>query len=170
MSLFLRKIRRSRWHRGDLVPWLAEEELQADALLDLKTEDSRLSVWVVEDDRSNLRKILAAMAAGSDNLSNLDYALFDSGLVEGIAATTSLAPGNTPDRQANEEWHRDIVELTVAKIQKLARIIGFSAKKERAGCKEVAEAIAEAVKEGRINLESLKESIKKKVSKVLPQG
>ena len=76
MAFLLRKIRKPRWYKQDL-PWVAANDIQPDPLGDLTTSENKLSVWYVKDDKSNLDQVLAAIAASSGSLSNLDYALFN---------------------------------------------------------------------------------------------
>ena len=68
MPLFLRIIRKAKWYKNEQVPWLPEGELQADTLTDLSTKSNELSVWHIEDDRSNLEQVVTALAAGRDHL------------------------------------------------------------------------------------------------------
>jgi hypothetical protein len=77
MPLILRKIRKARWYQYDRsdFPWLLEEDIPADPLGDLATNDNELSVWQINDDKSNLPRVAAALAANCDDISNLDYAL-----------------------------------------------------------------------------------------------
>ena len=77
MPFILRTIRKSKWYKHERVPWLVEGELQADALGDLRTSDNELSVWLVEDDESNLEQVVTALAVTRQRISNVDYALFD---------------------------------------------------------------------------------------------
>jgi hypothetical protein len=74
MPLMLRKIRKARWYQHNQAdfPWLLDEDIPADPLGDLVTNDNELSVWQINDDKSNLHRIAAALAANSDDISNLD--------------------------------------------------------------------------------------------------
>lgn len=47
------------------------------ALSSLRTKDNRLSVWRIDEDRGNLHRVVAALAAGRDFLDKLDYAVID---------------------------------------------------------------------------------------------
>ena len=81
MPFVLRKIRKSKWWKHPGVPWLAHSDLQADALGDLQTSSNQLSVYHIEDDKSNLEQIVTALAASRDTIANLDYALLDLQIV-----------------------------------------------------------------------------------------
>lgn len=71
---YLRKIRRNRWY--DSIPWLQPGDIQADALGDITTSDNQLSVWLVDNDRSHLEQIVAALTANCEFISNFDYVIF----------------------------------------------------------------------------------------------
>ena len=84
MSFILRKIRKGRWHGSDVLKWLPANELPADSLVDLATKDNQLSIYIVEGDRSNLDRIIAALSANCDFISNFDYALLDKEVLDVI--------------------------------------------------------------------------------------
>ena len=69
MSFFLRKIRKAKWYKDEKDTWLADGELQADSLVDLKTDDNALSVWYIEHDKSNLKRVIAALGANTKKIS-----------------------------------------------------------------------------------------------------
>lgn len=127
MSFILRKIRKAKWYKNSNVGWLKEGELQADALVDLKTDSNRLSVYYVEADESNLERIITALAATSDSPSNLDYALIDTLILDQLGIQTLAIPGVTPDEKVNK-WHIDLTELTAAALYNLAQQIHTNAK------------------------------------------
>jgi len=155
VPLILRKIRKAKWYRNDAVPWLAKEGLQADALVDLATKGNRLSVYVVEDDRSNLERIITAIAANCDFISDFDYALFAQETLDEIKINAEHTSGETPDTVVNS-WHRDLVELSAANIFALANVIVTNAERKRVLSKRVLELVARAVASGQIEREKLR--------------
>lgn len=163
VPLLLRAIRKSKWSTDNNILWLSAQEIQADALVDLKTSNNTLSVWYVEDDRSNLQQVITALASNRDNVANLDYALFDLKLVEDIGIKVEINEGATPYDKANR-WHRDLVELSANKLIKLAEIILTKSHKERVLEKKILNLIKEAVKDGEIDRTKLKENIVKKLT------
>jgi hypothetical protein len=88
----LRKIRKAKWYKHQKVAWLKAGELQADAIGDLYTENNALSMWLVTDDKSNLQRVAAALAANCEYLGNLDYALLKVELICVYLVTTNLFP------------------------------------------------------------------------------
>lgn len=161
--MWFRKIRKSKWYKNSEVSWLGEHDLQGDALTDLTTQNNALSMWIVEDNSSNLNRIISAIAATNQNLSNIDYALLDFTIVEGLGVKVGVVPGATPDMQANEVWHRDFQELTARQIMGLADAIRVNGRLERFQSPKVLKLIQSAVQSGHIEKQSLSESIQKKM-------
>ena len=153
MPLLLRKIRQARWYDHKAVPWLPEGSLQADALSDLKTESNALSMWQVQDDKSNLEDILTALAAHCDGPANLDYAIFDQDLLSAIGVEAKCAPEGTTKAAV---WHRALPELTAEKLMDLAGIIMRHAKRERLPERKIFSLVKGAVDRGEIPVVQLK--------------
>ena len=156
MALLLRKIRKSKWYRNPGVPWLPEGDLQSDALDDLSTRDNQLSVFHVEDDESNLRRVIAAMAANCTFLCNIDFALLDQKVIGEIGIEIRGTEGDLPDDHVNTNWHHHLCELSASRRMTLAMSIPSRAKIRRIGCKKVLEFVAEAVMAGEISRERVK--------------
>ncbi|OQW33251.1 MAG: hypothetical protein A4E20_13130 [Nitrospira sp. SG-bin2] len=91
-----------------------------------KPEES-LSLWRIDDDRSNLNRVTAAIAAARRNLDKLDYALFPIAIIDLLGLSVAQSPGKTPDNVANTTWHWEIIELTASKAALLAKEIYSSA-------------------------------------------
>src|SRR6266581_8140831 len=96
MPSLLRRIKKGRW-LGPCPFALAQGDLQAKVLLDLRAEDNRLSVYRIEEDLSNLPRVAGALAAGCDNLDNFDYALFPDDMLKELRISLSKTAGGTPD-------------------------------------------------------------------------
>ena len=162
MPLLLRKIRKGKWYKNDSVLWLGENEIQADALGDIVTSSNTLSVWLVEDDKSNLEQIIIALASGCDNISNFDYALLNVDLLSNFGIKIETKEGSTPYVRANQ-WHRDLVELTTNKLFKLAEAMFILSDRERVAEKTVLNWIKDAVRNGQIDKTKLSAGITKKL-------
>jgi hypothetical protein len=161
VPLLLRAIRKSRWNKTN-CPWLPVGDIQADPLGDLATGSNTLSVWLVQDDRSNLNDVLLALGASRDTASNLDYTIFDIDLLVNINIKLETNEGKTPYAKANC-WHRDLVELTANKIVKLAESLLKNAELERFSEKEMIKLIQDAVNNKQIDRTKLKPSIDKRL-------
>ncbi len=164
MSLLFMKIRKNRWALPDNASWVSEGDIHADPLNDLKTTKGSLSVWVVEPDESNLRRLAVALAAACDGIANIDYILFEDSIVDNLCLNLVATDGNTPDSVANKIWHRDVVELSAAKLAELACSVFHNSRIERMFQKEVRGLLREAVREDRIALESLAQRIRDKLT------
>jgi len=162
VPLLLRKIRKSKWYKNESVPWLQEDQIQADALGDLVTSSNSLSVWLVNDDQSNLEQVVVALASTCDFVSNIDYALFKVELLSGIGIEIEPNEGLTPYSEANH-WHRDLTRITARKLIKLAELIYTDAQRMRIPEKKVLGLIKDAVKNKQIDIVDLQENIAKKV-------
>ena len=162
MPLLLRAIRKSRWNK-DNFPWLTQGDIQADLLGDLVTSNNTLSVWLVQDDKSNLNEVITALASNRNTISNLDYTIFDISLLENINIRLEVNEGNTPHDKANR-WHRDLIELTANNIVNLAESLLINSCIERVLEKKILNLIKDAVANGQIDKGKLNSGINNKVS------
>lgn len=163
MALLLRKVRDRRWSAADGLPWLDEGDIPADPLADLITQENSLSLWQIEDDRGNLNRVVAAMAATCDNISHFDYAIFDEAIPISLGIDLEHAPGETPDAEANAAWHYNLVRLSGTKMVDLAKLILREGERDRMTRKRVQSLLAEAVVAGNLEMASLKEKIRAKI-------
>jgi hypothetical protein len=122
MPLFLRTVRVNRWLKTEAALWLAKGDVPADPLGDLATKENRLSVWEVAGDRSNLERIVRALAVNRDRISDMGYILFDSVHLSTADIDSVAANGQTPDAGANS-WHRDLVDLSGNKLVRLVKVL-----------------------------------------------
>lgn len=122
MAMLLRNVRENRWFKSEAAQWLRQGDVPADPLGDLATKENRLSVWEVASDRSNLERIVRALAVSRDKIADMGYVLFDSNLLTTVGIDTREESGQTPDAGANT-WHRDLIELSGNKLVTLTRLI-----------------------------------------------
>ena len=106
MPLLLRTVRQNRWLKEAAAPFLAMDDVPADPISDLATQQNLLSVWEVVEDRSNVERIVRAVAIGRDKIADMGYVVFHSGLLSGIEIRVDV--GTSQDNVANA-WHRDLV-------------------------------------------------------------
>lgn len=166
MPFFVRIIRHSRWYIQE-EKWLQKGEIPADTLIDLRTEKNKLSVWVVEDNKSNLDRVLTAFAANRNDIDNLDYALFKQSIISKCNIQTEKSDAETPDREANISWHYNFIQLSAQKLVNLATmIIEENAELERIPKQRITQMIKEAVESGYIDSGKLKSGILKEINKI----
>ena len=156
MPLVFRKIKKSKWYKNDAVPWLASEDLQADALADLATMGNALSVYLLEeDDQESLERLLTALAMTRESVRAIDYALFAGDALSDLGFKIANNDGDTPDAVVNS-WHRHLIELSADKIMSLAIIIRNDATKKRVLEKRVRSMVIEALPTNRIDRSKVK--------------
>ena len=146
-------------------PWLVGDQFPAAPIRDLKpSAKSAISVWLILDDRSNLPRIAASLAAGRNTIDKFDYALLDEELLTQAGVKLQQSAGDSRDRQANKDWHWDLIELTLDQLFKLAQLIHDNAAIGRFFDDQVGAFIKQAIDAGRIR----QESVNSKILAVLP--
>ena len=90
-------IRKSRWE-AEKPSWLKEDEFHADPLGDFVTRSNTISVWRVEDDKSNLRRLVTALAANRDKFDIFESIIFDEKLLSVLDIKVQDTEGDTPDK------------------------------------------------------------------------
>lgn len=120
MARIFRKLSRKRY--WDRESWLGAGEVKSDATKCLMTEESSLSVYVLEDPGVQEERVVAALALTRDNLKHFDLALVPENILDACEIQRCYVLGETPDPEVNE-WHCNLVRLTVTKIARLAAAI-----------------------------------------------
>ena len=150
MSALFRKLSQKR--NWDAKSWLGPEDIQADAAKCLITSENRLSVFVLDEPDEQVERVVAALAVARDNLAHLDLAIAPEAILARCGIRWDEAPGQTADSEVNE-WHRDLVELTIGKIGRLATAIKSGGEIKRYNLKKVGEAIRQSSNAGYIGPE-----------------
>ena len=162
MPAFLIKVTWGKWQTDE--PWLSPGELPAGALFDLRFSNNKLSAWSIEDGNTNLDRVITALAAnkGKTNIDNLDYVLLEQEVIEKLGIKMEKSRGATPDKAANDEWHFDLIELTVSKIVSLANCIkGLEIFRKREP--QVKALISRGLKENHIDLSLVDEKLRARI-------
>ncbi len=162
MASFLIKVTWGRWQTD--LPWLPVGELQAAALLDLRFSNNKLSIWKIEDDSSNLDRVITALAAskGKMSIENVDYVILSQVVLDGLSLNIEKSPGGTLDGIANKEWHYDIIKLTASKVLAIAQRIKEEPIKRKREV-EIKRLIVKAIKEKQIDHEIAEEPLRGKL-------
>ena len=132
-------------------------------LSDLTTKDNQLSVWYIEDDKSNLERVITALAASGTDIANVDYALLDYRWLSDMRIKSASTRGGTPDEEVNASWHRDLIELSASKLVALATAIFTHAEKQRIPKIRIHQLIAQAVTSGWIDLQRLQPKVRTEI-------
>ena len=166
MALILRKLdSKASFYQPD---WLRSDDAQADALSNLRTKGNQLSVWLIDDDRSNLDRVIAALAAGRDRVEKLDYAVIDRRVLDSLGIRAIKADGQSPDGGANQRWHQDLTLLSGSQLVALAVRMrdGLSRRPKR----KVRNLIVESIRSGFVARDSLKSTLLESVAPDLDQA
>ena len=119
MPFLLIAIRKQRWDEA-ATQFRAAADISADCLFNLHIRDNELSAWLVDDEKSNLNRILVALAATKDHPSHVDCITFDYGLPAQFNIKVRKTKGGTPDADANRLWHHDLIELSARQVAEFA--------------------------------------------------
>ena len=133
MSRLLIKVQKRLWDRQQPA-FVESGDISADCLIDLNVKDNCLSIWEVVEDNANLDRVLTALAANLHHASKIDYLLFDSDVPLKLGLVVKSNPGGTPDSNANDTWHRDLIELSGKRL--LAFAIAVFENASRVRCQE----------------------------------
>jgi hypothetical protein len=149
VPFFLRKITKSKWLPADKHTWLASGEIAADVLCDFQTKLNTLSVYEIDDERSNLMRVVAAIAATRNSVQHLEYALIERKRIEEIGVKCIKIGGKTGDEKVND-CHYDLIELSASKIVDIAKIMFSESEKDVVFDKDIGNSILEGIQEGHI--------------------
>jgi hypothetical protein len=160
---WLIKIERNRW----IADWLPVGVFPADGLLDLKTQDNKLSVWQVDPAKENLARVASALAANRQFLDTLDCVLLPQGSIEELGIEVEKTNGATPDAGANDLFHRDLIELSGQKVVDVGtRIAG--AERKRFWKSEVRELLIAGLSAGELDRALMKADLVAKLGNSEP--
>jgi hypothetical protein len=163
VALILRKVTRVKWLPGAGEGTRSDDEVAAEDFQDL---DNEISVWEIDDERSNLLRIIAAIAATRDFLANIDYVLFNSALASNLQIDIQKQNGDTPDHVANLTWHRDLMTPTRDQIWALVAAIRSLNPQDpaiRIKDRDVLQHLKRAVDSAWIDRDALKPQLSRKV-------
>jgi len=143
--------------------WLNAGDISGDCLKDLGTDDGKLSVFLVPvGDPDAIQNVGAAMIASSKKLARFEYypINFDTLRAVGLEVVPSPTSGETIDPEVNA-LHHDVVELSGAKLDRLARELKRSAAKKEVSKKDIGKRIQDRVIAGKISRDRVAEGIRK---------
>lgn len=111
MPLLLRTLRKNKFVRELQPAWVPADDVQADALKDLESGENQLSFWLLDDELSDLDRLLAGLAANRDQLANIDFAVIPLEMITQLGIRIEENPGDCLDPQMSL-LHRDLSQLT----------------------------------------------------------
>lgn len=119
MPRLLRTVKHGRWIAENAEAHLAVDDVPSDPLADLTTKENLLSVWVVNEDGSNIERIVRAVGIGRQELAHIGYVVFDAASLADAGIEIIENSGESCDHEANA-WHRDLA-LSGNKVVALAK-------------------------------------------------
>ena len=120
MTTIVRMLSQKR--HWDNKQWLGTNDAQGDTTKCLLTKENKLSIFLLEEPSVQIERVVAALALNKENISNIDLAIAPEKVLATCGIDRDKVQANTPDIEVNE-WHLDLVELTVNKIAKFATTI-----------------------------------------------
>jgi len=166
MAKLLRRIQhKPNWDpQGEFSTYLPPGQAPADSLDDIATDANRLSIWQIDDEGTNLDRVLAAMASPRENLQKLDYLIFDIQDVQVLEIPVEASPGNTLDQEANKSWHFHLTHLSAAALASLANRMLARGPARRQNERQLIALLDKSVANGWIDQSRLSPSIRSKLS------
>lgn len=155
-----------RWNKpgdGDEYSWLNDKEAPADIVYDLRAKNGELSLWFIDNERSNLARVIAAFMTLKKEYKKQDYILFDWGIIESLGLIVTNEPANTKDEEANKAWHRNLKYLTMGAVCRLAECMYLYGETDRSYEAEIDESLIDGIKSGKINLNELQTELRNKL-------
>jgi len=156
MPYFLRTLNnKNLFIKEHSLEWVADGDIQADALKALSTQENTLSVWRLKDDKENLNRLLSAIAIGRQSLTKIDYALIDVDEIVEQGFDIVENAGKVPDDEMNT-LHWDIINISALSLVKLALAIEGHATLHRMSVPHVRSIINESISAGHIQESDVK--------------
>ena len=128
MAVVLRKLSQKR--HWDDMEWLEQGDTQADVVKCLYPANNKLSVYILDRPARQMERVVAALALTRDHLAHMDLAVIPDSILEDCDIRAASKEGDTPDPGVNQ-WHIDLVELSIAKIARFAGAIKTQARFSR---------------------------------------
>lgn len=165
MAKLLRKVQyKTNWDpKGEFSNYLPSGQSPADALQDLRTKGNALSLWQVEDNGSNLDRVLAAIVSISDHLQTINYLMVDEQHVTSLNLKLVQSKGETHDAHANENWHFDLTQLSASDLANLANTMLSHGQTDRRNDKSLASLLKGSVEKGYIDHSKLGDKVQARI-------
>ncbi len=164
MPLLLRSATLSRW--VDIDDEINIEDIDADAITDLRTTKNRLSMWLISDDKKDMDNAILALATNRDGIEKMSVFFVELNEVEKCFSIQNT-PGQSPFIDVNSS-HRDVCGLTHKGLGKLAGICLNSVKNsnwEEISKNRIKEMIKNAIQEKRLTRDLVKKKLQDNIEK-----
>ncbi len=164
----VRKISRAKWEPKE---GLSAEEISADAVtVDLRTRDNSLSFWKCKSDSDkSVEDVALAIASKAQCVEKVDLVWVADGKLRDDGQILKDTDGETYVEDLVKK-HVDVCMLDYVRLGKVARLVAAAIKANqyrRLTKRRIAQLLATAVEQGRINFDDLEEGVKTKVQNLL---
>lgn len=158
----IRKINKSKWLQINI---LEEDDVTADAITNcLKTTKNTLSVWEIENEY-DINDAVLAIVSNQDHIETIDVVILSDIELSNQGITIIASSGNTPI-ESLRDIHRDLTQLTYSKLGVIKdhiveRIRNDKLKRYTKG--QLKKILKNAIEQGLLELDDLKDSLRKKL-------
>jgi len=166
VSFIFRGIGNKAWWYKDRsdFPWLREGEIIADVLKGLGTTRGALSIYEINEDKSNLHRVIAAYTTTRNSVNDVDYVLVPIDTIKEKFALEKTR-GHTADDVVNG-LHFDIIHLTPSKLIDLAYVFrDHREAMQRLRKKKIEIQIRQGLENGYIDFKRINKSLEGKFGK-----
>jgi len=165
MSYFLREVYSNiKWDKTQFPSWLKEGELPSCIIRDLRADDNAISLWEINDDKSNLPDVIAALVVAKRKKfkNDFDYALLDENLLNQPSFKPRKITGKTPYHVANS-YHCDVPKLPISSVVYFAHLLRRYGKFDRMGWKDIETQLKDAHKRSQLDVSTLESDLKQQL-------
>jgi hypothetical protein len=168
LKYLARKISRSKWEiQSPDYP----DEIRADAITAcLRTTQDSLSFWQCQGDKQDIAEVALALSAPMDTIEAIHIVLLDKDKIVSSNLSLEATEGITPVADLRNR-HMDLVNLDMVRLCYVGREIAAKVRQDFDCYKftkaEIRNFICSAVKNKRLDIQELKEKVKKEVFKHL---
>lgn len=160
--LLVRKVNRAKWMQADLVKG---EDVSADAITNcMKTCQNTLSTWKINS-QEEIDEAVLAIASAQDHLESIDVVPLKHEHLQENGVKSLKTDGITPIIDLKEK-HYDLADLSYKKLGIIAYHIADQIKKDkifRYTVRKLRDILINAIKEGRLSSDNVKESLRNKL-------
>lgn len=149
------------WAKHPTADWPEDSGLSSDALDDMRTTKGNMSVYAIMD-VADRKRVAVALAATRNDISHLDYAIFEGSGLESLGIAVRQTEGDTPDKDVNE-LHYNLGNLTVKRLAQLTEIVS-DGEHGRIRQLDIKTALYEATRVGRLDMSQIKPSMREHLS------
>jgi hypothetical protein len=129
VAYLLRQIKYNRWLTDNEEVWVERGTAPADIAPDFAAEKNRLSLWIVDEQQTNLNRIILALVGNRSSLQHFEYVLFEDLVLEQYRIDRKQTPVDILDPEV-ASMHIDINVEDIDGLAQLAKAIWLSPTKD----------------------------------------